>query len=112
MHDPSEPRRDEQRFGHASLVPRDGRQPRLSRDARMAMILRDLRSSLRALRTATRLLEVPQAGTVASENAQLLIKHELGQMSRFIDDLIEASRTSNFVRYRTDARQATGSLPS
>ncbi len=92
-----EPIRDEQQFGHASLVPRStgaaARQPRLSREARMAMILVELRSSLRALRTATRLLDVPQAGTLASENAQLQIEHELRQMSSFIDDLLEASRT-------------------
>jgi hypothetical protein len=92
-----EPIRDEQQFGHASLVPRStgaaARQPRLSREARLAMILLELRSSLRAVRIAARLLDVPQAGTLAAENALLRIEHELGQMSKFIDELIEASRT-------------------
>lgn len=94
MPDRPEPDRDEQQFGHASLVPRNTAAPaRQPREARIAMILLELRSSLRALRTATRVLDVPQAGTLANENAQVLIEHELRQMSRFIDDLLEASRT-------------------
>jgi hypothetical protein len=97
MQDRPEPDRHEQRFGNASVVPRNtaamAAQPRLSREARMATILLGLRDSLRAVRTATRLLQVPKAGTVvASENAQLLIEHELRQMSRFVDELLEASR--------------------
>ncbi len=89
--------RGEQRFGHVSLLPRRpggmSRRPRLSRAARLAMILLELRRSLRALSSATRLLDVPQAGTLASEDARLLIAHELTEMSRYIDQLIEASRT-------------------
>ncbi len=63
-----------------------------SRDDRLAVISHELRNSLGVIRNATHLLNARLAPGVAIEEARLRVLHQVEQMSRLIEDLLDGSR--------------------
>ena len=57
----------------------------------VAMVTHELRNSLGAIRYAARVMQMKQREPDVVEKARMIIEGQVGQMARFIDDLIEAS---------------------
>jgi len=62
-----------------------------TRAEEIAMISHELRNSLSVVRNAARLLRMP-VGPAGVEGARVLIERHVGQMTRHIEDLLEASQ--------------------
>ena len=63
-----------------------------TRDDRLAVIAHELRNSLSVVRNATHLIGTQQTASGTFESARLLIERQVGQMNRFIEDLLDESR--------------------
>jgi len=57
----------------------------------LALVSHELRNSLGAIRNAARLMQVKQGEAGIVEKARLIIDGQIGQMGRFLDDLVETS---------------------
>jgi signal transduction histidine kinase len=65
-----------------------------TRDDRLAVIAHELRNSLSVVRNAAHLFGAQQTASGVLESARLLIERQVGQMSRFIEDLLDGSRVT------------------
>jgi signal transduction histidine kinase len=68
-----------------------------SRADEIAMISHELRNSLSVVSNAARLLRTP-AGASSVDGARVLIERHVGQMTRHIEDLLEASHRAGHTR--------------
>src|SRR3984885_12923034 len=78
-----------------------------TRDDRLAIIAHELRNSLSVVRNAAQLLGTQQTVAGMHESARLLIERQVGQMNRFIEELLDGSRVTgpeSLQRQRTDLR--------
>jgi signal transduction histidine kinase len=78
-----------------------------TRDDRLAVIAHELRNSLSVVRNAAHLIGTQQTVSGVLESARLLIERQVGQMSRFIEDLLDGSRVTrpqSLERQRIDLR--------
>jgi two-component system CheB/CheR fusion protein len=78
-----------------------------TRDDRLAVIAHELRNSLSVVRNAAQLFGTQQIVSGVLESARLLIERQVGQMSRFIEDLLDGSRVTgpeSLQRQRIDLR--------
>ncbi len=62
------------------------------KDEFLAMLSHELRSPLASIRHAARVLGSPRVETSTRQKAQALIERQIGQMARFVDDLMDVSR--------------------
>jgi signal transduction histidine kinase len=73
----------------------------------MAVIAHELRNSLSVVRNAAQLIGTQQTVSGVLDSARLLIERQVGQMSRFIEDLLDGSwvaRPECLKRQRIDLR--------
>ncbi len=78
-----------------------------TRDDRLAVIAHELRNSLSVVRNAAQLFGTQQSGSEVIDSARRLIERQVGQMSRFIEDLLDGSRANgpeSLQRQRIDLR--------
>jgi signal transduction histidine kinase len=78
-----------------------------TRDDRLAVIAHELRNSLSVVRNAAHLFGTQQSVSGVLESARLLIERQVGQMNRFIEDLLDGSRVTgpeSLQRERIDLR--------
>ena len=78
-----------------------------TRDDRLAVIAHELRNSLSVVRNAAHLFGTQQSVSGVLESARLLIERQVGQMNRFIEDLLDGSRVTgpeSLQRQRIDLR--------
>jgi two-component system, chemotaxis family, CheB/CheR fusion protein len=110
------------RLGHAGAIAKVAcqvlRPPQLSlaeqlassyrtRDDRLAVIAHELRNSLSVVRNAAHLFGTQRPLSEVLESARLLIERQVGQMNRFIEDLLDGSRITgpeSLQRQRIDLR--------
>jgi signal transduction histidine kinase len=58
----------------------------------MTVFSHELRNSLGAIRSAARILRMDTSADPSAVKARLLIEHQVGQMSRLVEDLLDVSR--------------------
>ena len=63
-----------------------------SKNEFLALLAHELRNPLAPLRNAVELLEIPDIGSAAGEQARSMMGRQIRHMSRMIDDLLDASR--------------------
>jgi signal transduction histidine kinase len=62
------------------------------KDEFLAMLAHELRNPLAPIRTAVHILEQPQLGEAEARHAREVLKRQVGQMVRLVDDLLDAAR--------------------
>jgi signal transduction histidine kinase len=84
----------ERKSGDPSTEARYGSERHRSHEV-MAKFSHELRNSLSALRSAVHVLRIGPSKSPVQEKAQILAERQITQMTRLVDDLLDASRMHN-----------------